>query len=85
MIIYYLLQLLIGIGEALTSVFGSVSVLPFGIDSFLSTAVGYFKGAFITLPYLEVVWTCFLWVILFEVSLLVLKVFMGSRVPHNTN
>jgi len=86
MIIYYLLQLLIAIGTAFTSVFGSVSVLPFGIDSIVSTAVSYFYGAIDTVPYLEVVWDCFLWIILFEVSLLIGKLILGSRMPtHNIN
>jgi len=87
MIVYYLLQLLIGIGETLTSVFGRVDVLPLGIDTALNTAVGYFIGIFDTIPYLEIVWTCFKWIILFEIALKVLVLIFGARSPvkHPTN
>lgn len=81
MIIFYLLKLLISIGTVLTGFFGRVDILPFGIDSILVTMVGYFKAAIITLPYLEIVFTYFLWVIGFEIALKVLKVILGSRSP----
>jgi len=87
MLVYYLLKLLIVIGGAFTGFFGRVDVLPLGIDAVLSTAVGYFIGIFDTIPYLEIVWTSFKWIILFEIALKVLVLVFGSRSPvkHPTN
>lgn len=85
MIVYYLMQLINLVGSALTSVFGSVFLLPWGIDAIFVTMVSYFRGAINTLPYLEVVLTCFLIAVGFEISLLVLKLIFGSRTPVNLN
>jgi len=87
MIIILLLNFLLLIIGAVFSFFPVVLELPFGIDGFLTTAVGYFIGIFDTIPYLEVVWTSFKWIIVFEIALLVLKLFFGSRSPvnHPTN
>jgi len=61
-------------------------LLPWGIDGVLQKMVSYYRGAIETLPYLEVVLQCFMYAILFELALLVLKLFLGSRTPgHNVN
>jgi len=86
MIIHILFSIVIMIFNTITSWLPSVTVLPFGIDDFLITATSIFKGAFLTLPYLTVVWNCFLYILGFEGFMLLLKVFLGSRVPsHNAN
>lgn len=59
--------------------------LPFGLDPLFVQISSYWHGAMITVPYFQVVWTCFLYVMAFELALLVLKLFLGSRAPHNTN
>jgi len=83
MIIYYIFTFLSGVGGLLLSVLPKVDTLPFGIDAILVTMVGYFHGAMVTIPYLQVVWSCFLWILLFEVLLLVAKFVFGSRLPAN--
>jgi len=50
MIIYYLFELFIGIGNILTNLFGSVSILPFGTDDAIVEYWGW--GAYI----LQAVW-----------------------------
>lgn len=83
MIIHILLSIVIVILNTITSWLPVVTELPFGLDSILQTAVSYFHGAGQTLPYLEVVWSAFLYVAGFELLLLVLKIFLGSRTPHS--
>lgn len=61
----------------------TITELPFGLDGIFALAIGYFKGFMETLPYVETVWHAFLWLVLFEVSLLLLKLFLGSRTPVN--
>lgn len=60
-------------------------LLPFGIDGVFVSAVSYFRGAIETLPYLEVVFNLFGIAILFEVALLILRLFLGSRSPSQIN
>lgn len=85
-----IIQLLITIALGfLTILFGwlpSVDSLPFGIDSAFITLVSYFRGAIQTLPYMQVVWNCFLYLLGFEILMVVLKFFLGHRAPgHSTN
>jgi len=56
-----------------------------GVASSVRSAVGGFKAVFDTLPYLEVVWVCFVWLLLFEVAMGLLKFFLGSHTPANIN
>jgi len=86
MIIHLILSVVTVFANILTSWLPDVEVLPLGLDPILNTAVGYFNGVTETLPYLNVVWQCFLYILSFEILLLVLKIFLGSRVPtHNIN
>lgn len=79
MIIQLFLQILISLITLLFSWLPDVTILPFGIDTALSYAVQLFHGAMSTLPYLEIVWTCFLYLLGFEILLVILKFFLGSR------
>jgi len=48
-------------------------------------AVSYMHTAFTIIPFTEIVWNSFVYVIIpFEFSLLILKVFLGSRTPINS-
>jgi len=52
----------------------------------LETVVTYWYGAMETLPYLQIVWDTFILVIMpFEILLLAVKFFLGSRVPIHNN
>lgn len=86
MIIYYFLK---AIGTGISAFFmwlPRIDSLPFGLDEILSYLVSLFHGAMETLPYLQVVWTCFLWILVFELTMLVVKLILGSRTPtHNIN
>lgn len=86
MILQIFLTILISAINILFFWLPSVTSLPFGLDNILVMASGYFHGAMDTLPYLEVVWTCFLYLLGFELLLVILKFFLGSRAPgHNAN
>lgn len=85
MLIFYLLTLLVLIGDVLGKTFGFVTVLPYGVDSVLISAVSWFRGAVETLPYLEIVLTYFLYAVAFEIVLLLVKMVLGSRTPTNIN
>jgi len=90
MIFQILYFLIFGILSALTfwmPGYGDVPLLlPWGIDAIFVQMAGYFKGAIETLPYLQVVLTCFLIVIAFEIGMMFIKMFLGSRAPgHNVN
>lgn len=89
MILQILFFLIFGILGAFGSImpgYGEIPLpLPWGIDSLFVTASNYFHGAMETLPYLQVVWTCFLLALGFELAMLIMKLFLGSRTPHATN
>jgi len=57
--------------------------LPWGIDPLFVQMSRYFHGAIDTLPYLEVVLVCFGYALLFELGMMFLKLFLGSRAPHH--
>lgn len=83
MIIHIFFSIIILLFNTIVSWLPSVSALPFGMDSFFVTMVSVFKGSFVTFPYFEVVWNCFTYILGFEVFMIVLKIFLGSRVPTN--
>lgn len=86
MIIDALLNAFLQFFQLIISIFNLpvITELPFGIDGILTTAVSYYHGITETVPYLQVVWNCFLFVLAFEVVLLVLKLVLGSRLPAHT-
>jgi len=81
MIITVLITVLVLILGALSSVLPTTATLPFGLDSLLITAVSYFNMIMITVPYLQVVWDCFIYLLIFEGVLQLIKLFLGSRTP----
>jgi len=87
MIITFLLSVLVTILSILFYIFPVVTVadIPLAgeaMSSALYTAMGYWNSAMETVPYFYVAWDIFLFVIIpFEISLLVLKFFLGHRTP----
>jgi len=60
----------------------TVSVLPFGIDEVLVQAMGSIRALFDELPILLPLFNIGIYYLLFEVSLMVLKMIFGHRAPH---
>jgi len=85
MIIQILFMLIFGILSAMASFlpgYGDIPLLlPWGIDEVFTNMSSYFHGAIETLPYLEIVLQCFLYALLFEIALFVIKLILGSRAP----
>jgi len=83
MIVYYLLQLFIGIGEMLTSVFGSVTLLPFGTDAPISQFWAWFVYIMQDLWPLQAVFASMLIYLGWRVSVKVYHTIFGSRAVVN--
>jgi len=82
MIWYYLILFFTSVLNIGFSWWPKVEALPFGIDLFVSTMFGYVQ-AFVTVFWpLRPFYVVFLFMIPFQLGLLTLKVFLGSRVPH---
>lgn len=83
MIPYYLL---LGLGTVLTALFSflpRVTVLPWGIDGWLSSGVGMFDSIVQGFPLFGTVMQAFLLYLGFRLTLKVLKLVMGSRTPQH--
>lgn len=85
MLVLFLLDFISVASSVLFSWLPSSEILPWGIDSVFVTMASYFRGAIETLPYLEVVLSVFIYGVLFEIGLMVVKVFLGHRAPNNLN
>jgi len=89
MIFEILFFLIFGLLSALTfwlPGYGDVPLLlPWGMDEIFTTMSSYFHGAIETLPYLRTLLTAFGYALLFELAMLIIKVFLGSRTPHAVN
>lgn len=91
MIITLILDFIASIISQILSILPSVGVsdIPL-IGSFISyyfsLAVGYWNTFLTLFPPFAVVWSAFLYIIIpFEISMIILKVFFGSRLPAHTN
>jgi len=82
MIWYYIVYFWGNVLNSMFSFLPVVDTLPLGMDSVLSTAVGYFRGLMSIFPPLEVVFTAFLIYVSFRVSLILLNVF---KIYHHSN
>jgi len=87
--------LLFGLGTVLSAIFSaflpivSISTIPIvgsSIYNAMAWGMGVWNAFLLTVPYAQLPWRIVLYVILpFELILLLVKVFLGSRVPvHNT-
>lgn len=62
--------------------FGDVPLLlPWGLDDVFVSVSSWVAGAVETFPFLSVVMDIFLYILLFEIALMVLKLFLGARAP----
>lgn len=85
MIIILILNLLVSFLVVILSPLPSVTVLPFGIDAELTTAMGYFNSFLDLVWPLQIIWQCLLWYLGFELVLLVIRVFLPHRLPRLGN
>lgn len=83
MLTTFILDFFTYLGEVLSSIFGIVTVLPFGIDPILVSAVGSFKAFMVIFPPLQIVFQAFMIYLGFRMTLLVFKLILGSRSPHH--
>jgi len=52
-----------------------------GVSTALHNAMAGFNAFRETLPFVNVVWDSFMWLLVFEVSMLIARFFLGSRTP----
>ncbi len=62
----------------------SIPVIGNGVEFTLLQMVKTWNAFVITFPYAETLQTGFMWIIVFEIGLLITKVLLGSRTPINT-
>jgi len=59
-----------------------IPVIGETITSIMVFAVTHWNSVIDTFPYFDIVWTLFLYIVIpFEIGLIVLKFFLGSRTP----
>jgi len=83
MIWYYLILFITSLLNAVFSWLPTVEVLPLGMDSALTTSVGYFRGLMSIFPPFETLFIVAFWYLSFKLVLVVLKFFIGHRAPVN--
>lgn len=82
MIITAILSFIIyGLGFLLSPL-PTVDTLPYGVDTALSVGVGYFNVIASAFPPFGLMMQVSLIYISYRIALMVLKLFLGSRVPH---
>lgn len=86
MIIALILQFIANILVIIFSIVPSVTIanIPFigtFIYYYLGVAISYVNTMNTIIPYFAIVWQSFLWILSFEIMLLFLKLFLGSRTP----
>jgi len=86
MILTLILKTIVGIISLLFEVVPKVSIanIPFigtYIYYYVGVAISYVNTMNTIIPYFAIVWQMFLWIISFEIMLLLLKLFLGSRTP----
>jgi len=82
MIFYYFVLFFTSVLNLAFAWVPTVTELPFGIDGFFLDAIGYVESFIHIFWPLQPVWNVLLIYIPIKLSLLVLKVILGSRVPH---
>jgi len=83
MIITLLIRVFLMVFAGILRIFPQVTELPFGIDSYMVLASGYFHRVMTLVPLLSTVMSAFLIYFGFRIGLLVLKFILGSRAPHH--
>jgi len=82
MITYFVLSALLMLLSTILWIAPTVTELPFGTDTYIVQGVGGVKHLFEFFPPLETLYHAFLIYLLFRVSMLILKIFLGSRTPQ---
>jgi len=86
--------LLTAIGTMLSAMFSwlpiaTVASIPYignTLSSVLINAVQSWNSFVVTFPYAGISWHVLIWVVIpFEITMLILKTFLGSRTPSHTN
>jgi len=70
---YYIITFFGNILNFMFSFLPRVETLPLGMDSALTTAMGYFNAFKDLIPYLGLLFTTFMWYLAFRIVLLTLK------------
>jgi len=73
MIIQVIIRSILGMIGSLVAWLPEVSELPFGIDSVLVSAFGYFNYIAVLIPPLALMKSAFLFVVTFKITMLILK------------
>lgn len=81
MILGFFLLLISDVIGLLLGFLPDIVTLPFNLDVNLSNAVGYWNSFLLEFWFLQPLWHVFLWYMELKLSLIVLKFFLGSRVP----
>lgn len=69
--------------NTLVSWLPTADTLPWGLDDIWTDAIAYFKGFTELFPPMEIVFQAFMIYLGFRLLLIVVKIFVGSRVPHH--
>lgn len=84
MIITLFLMFIVNLFAMIMSILPTVNI-PDSWTVMLIQVVQYWNEFRELFPFMNIVWTCFLWLIAFEIGLIILKVFLGSRAPVSNN
>lgn len=83
MIIKIFISVIVLIITSITSWLPTVEELPWGLDDLWQTSVASFKAFIEVFPPLQIVFSAFLIYLGFRLTLILIKIFVGSRVPHH--
>lgn len=81
MLTYLFLRLIVIFFASIVSWLPRVDVLPFGIDSALGTAMGYWYSFLAVMWPFAIVWTMFLWYLGIRATVYALRLILGSHTP----
>lgn len=81
MILFLLIQALVFAISLIFAPFPVVDQLPWGMDAFFSSGIGYFRYLMDFFPPFSTVLTAFVVYIGVKVAIIVLTFFLGSRTP----
>lgn len=83
MITYLILRVIILLVGFIFAVFPIITVLPWGVDEFLVSAIGSYRHLAEFFPPLSLLLTLSLLYIGFKLGIIMLRFFLGSRTPSN--
>lgn len=84
MILFLLIQALVYVVGLFFAPFPVVTELPWGVDSFFASGIGYFRHMMEFFPPFSTVLDAFLLYIGFRLAIIILRFFLGSRTPTTT-